>query len=421
MVEIDVKFKKNVKDLENAGQSIAKSINNTLKKTGIGDVVGGMTKAVGGVGAAMGMNTKAIQAGVAGGMAAGGVIGLLKMLVDVFADFPLIVAIFKLFKLILTLLFLPLIPILKPIVIALGNFAKSFAKVMKATEGVVEEHPMVKALNMMLEGLAKWWELLATILVGVLGVFAEFYDSISGIIEKGISLLPNVIQIILDALTWAGENLASIWGVIQSILEWVGENLDPVWKFIKTILDTAVTYLKENFDKVIETLANAWLTLTTAWGYISDVLGDVKTMLVDKWDKIKDALSNALTWLQNAIETLKTIPLVKGVFKETEKPSDSVIKAIDEAAKKGPFAGMTAKTGIPMLGGDFVVTPQGTIKTSPGDYIMGMKNPAGMGGVININISNPSFSNKNDIRELVGEIERRLSIETRRRVSYTGG
>ena len=54
-------------------------------------------------------------------------------------------------------------------------------------------------------------------------------------------------------------------------------------------------------------------------------------------------------------------------------------------------------------GGDFVVTPNGTIHTDPNDFIMATKNPGALGGGVTINIENLYSSSPDEMVEVLQE------------------
>lgn len=97
---------------------------------------------------------------------------------------------------------------------------------------------------------------------------------------------------------------------------------------------------------------------------------------------------------------------------------------------KAPFVWIADKI-MSFLGGggkgksgqDFILRPNGQfIETSPSDTIFAMKDPSkllggGGGSVINININEPSFKQKQDMTELVNLISKELSQKMRRRVA----
>ena len=118
--EIEIEPKTNSAKMKSFGEKIAEGMVKTLDRLGIGNV--GIGKAVSG--------QSDVKGGAVAGLAAGAVVGGLDMIINILKDIPIITAIMKLFGALINILFLPLVPILKPVLLLLGLLCKVLLKWM---------------------------------------------------------------------------------------------------------------------------------------------------------------------------------------------------------------------------------------------------------------------------------------------------
>jgi phage-related protein len=462
--------------IEKTGAIFERSIFALVDRLGLGRGMAVAPKNVGiappaeaGAGAAGAAGGGAVAAGVAGGLAAGGVVAALDMIVGFLKDLPIISAIMKIFKVILTILFLPLVPILKPVLLFLVAVAKTLVPIMSA---------IMKGLDFVIAPLNEFivaagdvfakaagqvslalLDLFKTIMTLPVAMWRSLFNALLGILEFFVTNGTNVLTFIITALTQFAafcndtllSLLTSVWNVILGVLEWVSVNLKPVWDTISTVLTEASDWLNKSWAYIYGILVEVGTWLQKNWNFIITTLKDVGTWLPKAWDNIKTTLgvaagyvsgalttvivdiSNVLIQLWNAIaNALNTISFGLANLKTMEKVgSTAATTAAAASTVKSSAAATTLFTGKAALTGanlakaayksDFVITPTGTIKSDVNDFIIGTKTPEKLGGKgmnVTINIDKPTISSALDIKDLVKQIEMSLYKTHRRYNSY---
>jgi phage-related protein len=255
------------------------------------------------------------------------------------------------------LLFLPLVPILKPVMQALGEFIKWFAPVMTKVAGWVEE--FVKKIG---EGVTWIWEnLLKPIWDGLLAAFEVLFiigkwiwDNIivpafTPLLEMGKQILELIKKFFVGQINVVKE----VWGYIKAFFKGEIGVKELVWGLIKSLFKGVIN--------VVELV----------WGYIKTLFSGTINVASTVWE-----------WF-------------KGLF-----------------SQGGNYSSRYSRVG------DAIIRPNGdVIQTDPNDTIFATKNPGGMGGAITININNPSVRNDQDIRNLAQEVSRVLASQGKRAFS----
>lgn len=207
-----------------------------------------------------------------------GIVGVVATVVSALGDF--LKPIFSLFRVILSLLFLPLIPILKPVLKGLGKLASELAPIMIKLTKKVEE-VLTPRLEKLIEGIVDFVitraDSFVKLIETVLDVWEKLLGPLSDVLIDGILKFLEffakngavVTQIIIDLLIWAGNFLKDKWETIKSILEWIGGFLEPLWNAIKSVLEFVI-------DSVIPTLQDAIIKFTNI---IIDAFNQINKLL----------------------------------------------------------------------------------------------------------------------------------------------
>lgn len=129
---------------------------------------------------------------------------------------------------------------------------------------------------------------------------------------------------------------------------------------------------------------------------------DGKGGLIGEWIKTKSSVDNASLAVDALTKKINEMP--------TEKHVTIYIDEITRRKTEEEKPGYLPRAGAYLMGigatkkDDFIVTPQGIIESSPDDYIIGTKNPGGIGGGITINITGPVYGTDPDaIAEALGD------------------
>lgn len=229
--------------------------------------------------------------------------------------------------------------------------------------------------------------------------------------------------------------------ILKPLLQSLAAYIKFVTPIMKKLAEWVDKFVGWTMDKIImpkvEAIKTFWAEMKTAgkvvwdyiiypaWNYLKDVgkwiwekilspaFGFLKNVGIWIWGIIWKSiiyLSSAGVWLWGIIKS----PFVW--LAEQIRSLWDYFKNLFSSSKSSSSSSKTTPTKVK----DFIITPNGTLETSPADYIIGTKNPKAMsgGGVVNVNINNPSFRNENDIKLLVKEIEQRLILSMRRYNSY---
>jgi len=317
--------------------------------------------------------------------------------------------IFKLFGIILTLLFLPLIPLLKPVLLALAGLAKKLGAIgqsfLKGDIGLSEfiiqavtelTNTLIEITPIILEGIMQVMNALVTalpiilpilidgfmqIVTGIIDFLPDFLDAFLGIIDAIIEsgFIEKVIQAFVDLI-----NLLIDSGILQKIID----------AFIKIIFGiiTLITQLVPPLIEAFVAVVNALIPFTA----------EIVAALIPVFVILIKALFFAV------IEIIKSAGLSLLNLGSSKSSADF-------KSKQDKTFGRNVKSGQ-----DFILRPNGDmIKADPRDTLIATKTPEslvnGGGGSIIININNPSVRNDQDIRKLANEVSRVLAQQGSRR------
>lgn len=301
-----------------------------------------------------------VAIGVAAGLAAGGAIGLLKIIADSLMDIPVIAGIMKLFKIIIMLLLMPLIPILKPVMQLLGGIIKAWAP--HAREDV--NKPLFEAVLP---------------LIPIVGPIIQAMEKVFGITDL-VGQTIDSIKNAWDALFGPSSTTASNTTIIANQL-------------VKTNADALA-----GFENVRRAVWFGFNMLSTTFGQQFGALS------------------------VNILTALKAInPRYSGAISDSSYGDRGSGFGRTVGPGSGGQSGYNVSPGGKLSWSDFIMRPgQGPTSFSPDDYIIGVKDPKKLGGssTVNINIDRPMLTSQNDIKYLVRQIQQELFKEQRRFSSY---
>jgi len=390
MADIDLKVKL-IPDVREIDKELKKK-----RKLGLG-VGGARGGAFGGTigGAAIGGAAGATVAGGKGLKVAGftkllGLIGIGVAILDAL-NF-IIKPIMDLFKVILTILFLPLIPILKPVLIALGRLAAGLVPVMlklkDSIEGILTER-LTNLINAIVDLVVSRADSFVNIIVAFLSLF-----------ERVLPLFDIVLDGIILALDVAGKSMEPMFEFIIGILDLFAKGGDKLFRLILDVLTFAQDFLLNSWDTIKEILTSVQDWLRPTWDAIKEILGNAADNILPKLEDVSISLANILVTAFNTISA-----------------------AVRAFTFGGINLGTLAKLGVE-TGGDFIVRPNGQIiKADPRDTLIATKNPeallgGGMGGNFTFNITIPATINSDlDIREVAEKIAEFSKDELSRRTT----
>lgn len=372
-VDVRAKIKADESTIKDFSKQIAKRTEEEVTRT-MKRVFG--SKFVQGVQSGIGLSDKKPEgfAGKAGAAAGGaalmggafmailGPIGIIAgILTDVFPPLKLFLSIFKVIGM---LLFLPLYPILIPLIKLLLMAVPVIRDVMMAIREKVQA--VVDALG---------------------AVFLDVGEAIAPILSKAWDIF--VAELLL------------IWVILKAVFNIGIANITLVWELLKNVFMLLIGVLtgnKEMIDKAIKGITTAFTEWTVT---------------------IKKVFRGVIDAITSFIDSINPFG------KKSKKVSEGFYPNV--SPKKGSkkdyqsMTGFTLDEGITI--GDAIITKDGkVIHTDPQDNIMAFK--GGMPGgstVININIDKPTLRSDSDIKDLVRQIESTLQRQYRGRVSYMGG
>jgi hypothetical protein len=360
----------------NKSFNMASSMNKS--STGEGASIGGMTGPEGAlIGASLGILLDLV----------GGIFDSLK-------DFPAITAIMKLIKLIFTILFLPLIPILKPLILLLSEFIKFMMPIIKTLSDMfTDQLKQFKAIGDAFNNLSQM-SLKDLNLDKILDLFKPLGGLLIDYFNKYIiSAIISVGKFILNIGSWLWNNYFSpAFSLILKFGLWIWNNY---------IVPTFSLFLK----------FGVWIWDTFISPAFTPVLNWAKWI----WDTyFSPAFTPVLNWGINLYSILA------GAITELANRIKSAISNIGSGISSGlSMFGFTFNNPFKSVS-DAIITPNGIIQTDPNDYIIATKNPQGLGGnsAINVNINNTTVRDDSDIKKIVNQVQNALYTQMRRYNSY---
>jgi hypothetical protein len=435
-----VKLEGSNADLKRSAKSFSEEVADGLRKAVSGLGIGGAAKGA----ESTGIGSGAISSGVAAGLAAGGVVALIQLIADALKDMPIITGIMKILKIILMLLFMPLIPILKPVLMSLGELAKGMSKELipgtdaektgalvgggiGATAGALVAGPVGAAIGMAigaaignmlpnaLKGLQNLWTIATSWADKLLSIFGIDMDAVRRAVVNFIYVtLPEFFTKTLpDFFKAAGASISVFFTTTlpefftKTLPAFFSDAAAAVGDFAKSIWG----YIKAFFVGVIDVSKDVWTWIKTFFVGTVRLLSDVWDFIKSKFSGVVNVASQVWDWFKGlfkgTIDASNVWSFIKGLFKGESKNEDH--------SSPNPWSNPGSKSVK-----DFIITPQGTLHTDPSDFIIGTKNPKGMGGgmTVNITIDRPTLTGQNDIKTLVRAIEQELFKANRRYNSY---
>lgn len=284
----------------------------------------------------------------------------------------LIEPVFKLLGIILTLLFLPLIPILKPVLEELGKFARKISTSVKS----------------FLAGDIDLSEFFEDVFGGLEGLFDALRDPLSEFLLKGFEELGEFIGENADAIGKFLFNalVAVIKGMTKAFVGFIRE-------FIKGFGDFRSLLLAGLFIALAAILAGlgGWIVILIA-GLLAVIitlfpkLKELFTKLIDGiknvWNSFTSLLGSVLTSIINKIKRFLSF----SPFKSKDRGSEEeVLQSFPVEAQSGGFI---SKTGLAVI--------------HKGETVI----PAGGTQGITININNPSVRSEQDIKKIADAVSR---------------
>ena len=334
-----------------------------------------------------------IATGVVAGLAAGGVIKVLDLVVEFIQSFGPILTVFKLLKAVITLLFLPLLPFWVLIIKGIAGLIPIMTPIFKTAKDGIEyltSGGLLKDLGWL------WDEGTAALGIVISGLWGKMVDWIKG---AG-----------LDALKGLGSYLWGLivagWDAIKFVGQWIFDNIIvPAWNGLLAVGQWIFDNIIYPGWQVIATVGS-WLwdnIIVPGWDYLKDIGSKIWNTIISVWDWNLDIAAKMWDWIKN-----------------TWAWGLDIGANLWDWIKEKLGIGVKGTTGTGTAVTDAIITPTGTVYTSPNDYIIATKNPGGMGGskTININIDRPVVRSDDDIKKLVRMIQLELYKENRRYNSY---
>jgi len=404
---------------DSVGDRIAKSLEKSLGRIGMGKSSGGDTGGAMVAGAAMGAGMAAMTGGIS-------------MIIDLIKDFPIVTATMKILKGIITLLLLPLVPILKPILLLLGGMARALAPYMKLIADTIEKilGPTIdKAILAFVDFVANNAQKVAEalgllfniLLMLPMKLLVANFDSIVKLLGWFTENANVLFEILIQALTWAGEFLTENWNKIYDALVTVTGWFSTKWDVIKEALITIGDWFAVKWNVIWKIITDVAEWFGTKWDVIKVALDFVGTWISEKWNKVKDVLTTFVDSVTPLIEKINSLLSMLGMGNKSHGGNGLNSTSANSANGQGySYSGGHLSYGGQQIT-DGVISPSGrVISTDPNDFLIATKNPRGLGGggTINLTINNPTISKESDIKALVKQIEQSLYKSQRRYNSY---
>ncbi len=308
-----------------------------------------------------------------------GVIALVSLLIG--GLMKIFEPILKLIGVVMTLLFIPLIPIMKQVMVALGEFAKKSAKNVSALlEGDID-------LSTFFENI---FGDVGTLIEQITPIMTEFFEETFAALSQVV--LDNAGKIAGFILKIAGQIALSIGkaafglGVLigEKLVEWAEKFGSLIGKFLGKIVVKIGTAISDFIIKVGTSISNFILK--------------IKGVFVNIVTKIRNVWSNFIDKIRDAIAGI--IDRIKNFFSLGRGRNETTV-------------------------GDAIIRPNGQIiRTDPRDTLIATKNPEDLGGqgvfftfAPVINLPGPINSSL-DVRKVAEEIATIAMDELSRR---TGG
>lgn len=290
----------------------------------------------------------------------------------------------KLLGVIITLLFIPLIPIMKKVLISLGEFAKKAVKNVSAVLG--------GDIN-----LTEFFENVfgdaGTLINEITPIITQFMDKMfNALLDVVINNADKIVAFIFKFLLKIGEAIAiaaiDLGKALGQFLINLFNKDSPIGRRISEVADEIKLDIKEMFSNLIESIKEIW----------NKFIDSIKNTLSGITDKIRSVWDNFVSSIKSAISRI-----------------------VDKIQNFRLFGGgRSRETNV----GDAIIRPNGQIiRTDPADTLIATKNPEALGGGVsmtfapNITISG-GINSELDIRRIAEQIAKLGFEELTRR---TGG
>jgi len=301
-------------------------------------------------------------------------VGITAFVASVFLGLMRIIEpVFKLLGIILTLLFLPLIPVLKPVLEELGKFARKIATSARSfLAGDID--------------LSKFFE---DVFGGLEGLFDALRDPLSKFLLEGM----------------------------EELGEFIGKNADAIGKFlfdalialIKGIAKAFVGFIKElvktfgDFRSLL--LAGLLIALAVILaglgGWIVILIAGLLAVIIALFPKLKELFTRLINGIRDAWSSF--VDNLKGALSSIVSKIKGFLSLFNVGRSRNRDEVIT----------DAIITPSGKIiRTDPKDFIIATKDPGNLGNVlgntngITININNPVIRSDQDIKKIADQISR---------------
>lgn len=326
-------------------------------------------------------------------------------------------------KLILMSLFFPLIPILKPILIALGQMAKTMVGGLipkTQTEEIAASSGAIAGAAIGFGIGGPWGALIGGVLGGIVGqLLAKLIEWLAKIDWVGLG--KDISVFMLKILTGAFNGILELFGMKE-------EDIGNTLTVLRDIFEYTVSWLSNNWNSIKSTLDFVTTWLDESWTNIKTALSDAEVMIINIVEAFKKIYNKiAETW-GGHILGLEPIPTSSGGSSGGNVNHTGNANVVHNntggyVPNQSNASGQSSYYNAYMSGAgilDGIVQNGRIITTHPDDFLIATKNPGslGKGMTVNINIDRPSVTNQNDIKALVKEIEMELYKAQRRYNSY---
>jgi tape measure domain-containing protein len=239
----------------------------------------------------------------------------------------------------------------------------------------------------------------------IAGFFIKMWETIVGFFKKYGEIILQVLAVLIfgipGLIAVAVRQIIKHWDVIGPALKKIfdkvaaffvafGKKAAEIFRAIvdkiKTVFAPVADFFSVLWEGIISVAINVWNTLK---GWFSGLIENIKSIwsgitgfFSGLWEAIKQSPASAIEYIKNAFF---------GLFDAIQQKMFGFINKIKEGWEgvKGLFGNAingvvnfftggdeSLQKGAPTKVNDMILTPEGKYETSPGDYIMAMKDPA---------------------------------------------
>lgn len=219
-------------------------------------------------------------------------------------------------------------------------------------------------------------EFLIAQLIVLWGQFKFLWDLLSPILIPTLKVLGLFLgATLVGFIALSIASLGLLTGAISGLIE-----------FLKTLigwLAEVFVWFQDKLPQALTTLGDFWISI---------------------WDRIKAKTQEVVDFIQSKVQgAIDAFNRAQSIVSAPIRGAGNIISSVTSAVGRA--------IGIK----DAIITPQGqVIKTDPKDFLMATRNPAGMGGGINITITGNSFMGDEQAATRIGDmILNKLKLGTR--------